>query len=107
MSKVAKLDSLGSDSPIALAAQWTEQFLNTMDGDFSVISDTGYEVVLRNKSACPGFKNGPCKNNLRCINIEKAIKRAVTFHDPGLDANFLNCSCDEGTYCEISIRSSS
>jgi len=85
------------------AVNETMALLNQQGGDFVLDSFTANRATVRNTALCPGLLyQDKADPYVKCDTIERFIKKYCreSIH-PGLDANFVECSCDYDSHCEI------
>jgi len=91
--------NLKKSKPLSLAADWVEQFLNQLGGDFLLIEITNCYATLSNTRKCPGM----CGNEKACDSIERAINTAIKVFNEDMLADLSRCSHDDGDGCQLEI----
>jgi len=106
MNKVEKIDQRWTEpTPLARSVEWASEFLNDLGGDYSILEIAEGQVILKNKTACPGFCPQSNSTTKVCNDIERAICKAIKVFDSELTAGFIRCSSDKSSGCEMIIRS--
>jgi len=86
-------------SPVLGAAQWVEEFLNVIGGDFVISKSENGSIVLTNKRSCPCFNGTPQV----CNEYEKIVNIGLKRIDPNVSGAFTQCGNTGDICCKMVV----
>ena len=93
-------DEKEKNSSFLVFAQETLELLN-VKGDFEINVINDRMIILRNETACP------CYNEFKadgCAVVEELINEIANQHHKSFTANFISCSKDKQSCCELLLQ---
>jgi len=102
MSQMINFKLPQKNTPLIRAGDWVENFMNSMGGDYLIISVDSSTLILANSVKCPNFCIG-CNARTSCDEMERILGRAITIFDPLLSAGFTSCAREKTGGCELTI----